>query len=92
MNVYRLAIRHMQLMLFAVLATFLFVITIDRMVGHSTWAFAIAIVILIAANTRMRRFNCPQCGKNLFFRGVIVVPWPNRKCGKCGLELDQPAE
>lgn len=92
MTMYRLAVRHAQLMLFALLATFLFVITIDRMVGHSTWAFAVAIVVLIAANARMRHFNCPQCGKNLFFRGILVVPWPNKTCAKCGFDLDNPGQ
>ncbi len=92
MTVYRLAVRHAQLMLFALLVTFLFVITIDRMVGHSSLAFAVAIIILIAANSRMRRFNCPTCGKNLFFRGLLVVPWPNKVCTKCGTDLARQAD
>lgn len=70
----------------------LFVVTVERFVGHSTIAFGIAIVGLVIANSRMLGFNCPHCGKNLFFRGIFVVPWPNRVCGRCGAQLEQPSE
>ncbi len=68
--------------------TFLFVASVDRFYGHSTLAFAAAIVALVIANTPMLRFNCPGCGKNAFFRGLLVVPWPNRRCSRCGRDLD----
>lgn len=60
------------------------VVLVDRLYGHSTLAFAGAIVMLVIANAPMLRFNCPACGTNLFFRGVLVVPWPNRNCSACG--------
>lgn len=66
----------------------LLVVTVDRVHGHSSFAFAAAIMILIIANAPMLRFNCPRCGKNAFFRGVFVIPWPNRTCTRCGLDLD----
>jgi predicted RNA-binding Zn-ribbon protein involved in translation (DUF1610 family) len=66
----------------------LLVVTVDRLYGHSTLAFAAAIVMLLVANAPMLRFNCPRCGKNAFLRGVLVVPWPNRTCTRCGLDLD----
>ncbi|MGB7418890.1 MAG: hypothetical protein WA918_06905 [Erythrobacter sp.] len=66
----------------------LFVLVIDSYFGHSTLAFGAAIIGLLIANARMLTFNCPTCGKNVFFRGVIVVPWPNRVCGRCGTRLD----
>lgn len=66
----------------------LLVLAVDRIYGHSTLAFAAAIVMLIVANTPMLRFNCPRCGKNAFFRGPFAVPWPNRHCARCGLDLD----
>lgn len=91
MTLYRLAVRHAQLMLFATLAAFLFVVTIDKWLGHSTWAFAVAVLMLIMVNARIRHFNCPTCGKNLFFRGMLIVPWPSKTCGKCGTALDQPS-
>jgi len=91
MTIYRLAVRHAQLMLFATLAAFMFVITIDKWLGHSTWAFAVAVLLLIVVNVRIRLFNCLNCGKNLFFRGPLIVPWPNKTCGQCGADLDQPA-
>jgi hypothetical protein len=68
----------------------LLVAVVDRFYGHSTLAFAAAIVLLVITNAPMLRFNCPQCGKNAFFRGVFVVLWPNRVCSRCGLDLDVP--
>ncbi len=65
----------------------LLVVGVDRFYGHSSLAFAAAIIMLIVANAPMLRFNCPECGKNAFFRGVFVVPWPNRTCTRCGLDL-----
>ena len=66
----------------------LLVVTADRLYGHSTLAFAAAIVMLLVANAPMLRYNCGRCGKNAFFRRVLVVPWPNRTCTRCGLDLD----
>jgi len=60
----------------------------DRLYGHSSLAFAGAIIMLLVANAPMLRFNCPRCGKNAFFRAPLVVPWPNRHCTRCGLDLD----
>ncbi|WP_299192983.1 hypothetical protein [uncultured Erythrobacter sp.] len=75
----------------ALVLSILFVLAVDRLLGHSTVAFGIAIVALVLANARMLGFNCPTCGKNLFFRGIFVLPWPNRTCSKCGEELDAPS-
>ena len=63
---------------------------VDRFYGHSTLAFAAAIMLLVISNAPMLRFNCPRCGKNAFFRGVLVVLWPNRVCTRCGLDLGAP--
>ncbi|HEY6964250.1 MAG TPA: hypothetical protein VI407_03470 [Erythrobacter sp.] len=68
----------------------LLVLATDRFYGHSSLAFAGAIIMLLLANAPMLRFNCPRCGKNAFFRGPFVVPWPNRHCTRCGLDLDAP--
>jgi ribosomal protein S27AE len=68
----------------------LLVVATERLYGHSSLAFAAAIMLLLVANAPMLRFNCPQCGKNAFFRGVFVVPWPNRICARCGTDLDAP--
>lgn len=87
MKVYEKARRHAWFMLGALVVAILFVITVDRFVGHSTIAFAIAAIGLIVANARMLTFNCTTCGKNLFFRGPLLVLWPNRTCGKCGTKL-----
>ncbi len=68
----------------------LLVIVVDRIYGHSSLAFAAAIMMLLVANTPMLRFNCANCGKNAFFRGPFVIPWPNRICTRCGLDLATP--
>ncbi|MEL7445833.1 MAG: hypothetical protein AAGK02_08470 [Pseudomonadota bacterium] len=92
MTLYRLAVRHAQLMAFALMAMIFFVITFERVFGVTWPAFAIAIVVLVFANGRMLQYNCPRCGKNLFFRGKIAVPWPTKTCGSCGLDLDHRPE
>lgn len=76
-------------MLAVVALAVLLVVVVDQLYGHSTIAFAAAIVLLVAANTPMLRFNCQQCGKNAFFRGIFVIPWPTRVCARCGDDLDR---
>jgi len=90
MTIYRRAALHGWRMLVALILAITLVLAVDQFYGHSTLAFAAAIVGLVIVNTPMLRFNCPRCGKNLFFRGMFVVPWPNKTCGRCGLELDSP--
>ena len=75
-------------MLGALALAVLLVVAVDQTYGHSTVAFAAAIALLLVANAPMLRFNCDRCGKNAFFRGPFVVPWPNRICTRCGLDLD----
>ncbi|MCK0128152.1 hypothetical protein [Erythrobacter sp. F6033] len=87
MTIYEAASAHAKRMLGALVVAILFVLVIDRFFGHSTIAFAIAIVGLVAVNRPMLKMNCSTCGKNLFFRGIFVVPWPNKVCGKCGTDL-----
>jgi len=88
MTLYRRAMRHAGLMCAVLVLAVLLVAVVDRFFGHSTLAFAGAIMLLLIANAPMLRFNCPQCGKNAFFRGVFVVLWPNRICTRCGHDLD----
>ena len=76
-------------MLSVLVLAILLVAVVDRLYGHSSIAFAAAILLLVSANAPMLRFNCPHCGKNLFFRGIFVVPWPNRICTRCGTMLDR---
>ncbi|MEO1730693.1 MAG: hypothetical protein AAFR64_08140 [Pseudomonadota bacterium] len=89
MSLYERARRHAWFMLGALLVSILFVAVIERYFGHSSVAFGVAIVGLVVANRQMLSHNCPNCGKNLFFRGIFVVPWPNRTCGRCGYDLDK---
>jgi hypothetical protein len=76
-------------MLGVLMLAVLLVLVVDRVYGHSTLAFAAAIMLLMIANAPMLRFNCPRCGKNAFFRGIFVIPWPNRVCTRCGEDLDR---
>ncbi|MFN4239613.1 MAG: hypothetical protein ACK4E5_03110 [Erythrobacter cryptus] len=91
MSLYTRARRHAWRMMGVLAAGVVLVALVDRLAGHSTLAFAAAIVMLLIANAPMLGFNCPTCGKNAFFRGVLVVPWPNRRCTRCGSDLDAPA-
>lgn len=34
--------------------------------------------------------GCPRCGKSLFMRGIWSVPWPARRCSRCGNDLTVP--
>ena len=74
-------------MLGALALAVLLVAAVDQLYGHSTVAFAGGIILLIVANAPILRFNCPRCGKNAFFRGAFVIPWPNRICTRCGHDL-----
>ena len=76
-------------MLGALALAVLLVAVVDHIYGHSAFAFAAAILLLLIANARMLGYNCPRCGKNAFFRGVFVIPWPNRICTRCGEDLDR---
>jgi hypothetical protein len=89
MSLYARAARHAWRMLGVVALGVLIVVTADRRIGHSTIAFAAAILLLLIANVPMLRFNCPSCGKNAFFRGIFVIPWPNRICTRCGEDLSR---
>ena len=87
MSVYERAVRHALMMAGVVFACAAFVVLVDQVYGHSTLAFAASIFVLLIANVRMLRFNCPRCGSNLFLHGWLALPWPNRTCSRCGLEL-----
>jgi hypothetical protein len=88
MSLYARAVRHGWWMASVLAVTILFVLVVEVFVGHSNLAFGAAIVVLVFANARMLGFNCPKCRKNLFFRGMLAVPWPNRICARCGHDLD----
>jgi hypothetical protein len=89
LSLYARAVRHAWRMLGVVGFGVLLVVTVDRLYGHSNIAFAAAILLLLIVNAPMLRFNCPRCGKNAFFRGAFVVPWPNRTCSRCHLDLTE---
>lgn len=90
MTVYDHARRHMFKMLVAVAIGVGFIIAVDTWIGHSSIAFAIVIFGLFMANIGILGFNCPNCRSNLFFRNALMLPWPNRICSRCKLDLTQP--
>lgn len=92
MSVYERAARHAWFMIGALVLAILFVMLSEQFFGHSAIAFGVAAFALVLANARMLSFNCPECGKNLFFRGMFVVPWPNKVCGKCETQLAPPSD
>lgn len=89
MTVYRAALAHVALLLGITAIGFVVAIATERGGGHSTIPFALTALALLAVNTRLGRFTCPRCGSNLFVRGRIALPWPNRTCSNCQLDLDQ---
>jgi hypothetical protein len=91
-SLYDLAKLHAQRMVAWLIIAITFVMASEYFFGHFAIAFAVAAIGLIIANVPMLGFNCPTCGKNLFFRGMFVIPWPNRNCGKCGEQLDRSSD
>ncbi|MCP9222995.1 hypothetical protein MKP08_09575 [Erythrobacter sp. LQ02-29] len=87
MSLYQRARRHALKMLGLVGVGVVFIIAFDQWVGHSSIAFAIVIFGLFVGNIGILGYNCPRCRSNLFFRRFIMVPWPNRTCTRCGLDL-----
>jgi hypothetical protein len=88
MTLYRRAVNHAWRMAGALMLALLLIATSDLLFGHSTLAFAAAIVLLFVVNRPILGFNCGRCGKNAFFRGRLAVFWPNRICTRCGQDLD----
>ena len=88
MSLYARAVRHAWMMAGALVFSLLLIAASDQLFGHSTLAFAAAIVLLFLVNRPILGFNCPACGKNAFFRGRLAVFWPNRICTRCGHDLD----
>lgn len=87
MTVYQAARRHALKMLAGVGIGAVFILAVDAWMGHSSIAFAIVIFGLFMANIGILGFNCPNCRSNLFFRRALILPWPNRTCSRCGLDL-----
>lgn len=48
---------------------------------------AFAALWLLVGGIGSLLLSCPKCGKLLFMRGFMSVPWPAKTCRKCGLDL-----
>lgn len=87
MTVYRAALAHVRLLLGITALGIVVTILIEQRTGHTTIPFALTALALLLANRRLARFTCPRCGSNLFVRERIALPWPNKVCSRCGLDL-----
>lgn len=58
---------------------------------NSETVLAITIPLMLAwfviGVVQTFRHACPRCGRSLFVRGFVGVPWPARTCSKCGCDL-----
>ena len=90
MTVYRAALAHVRLLLGITALGIVATILIEQYTGHTTIPFALTALALLLANRRLGRFTCPRCSSNLFVRQRIALPWPNRICSNCALDLGQP--
>lgn len=87
MTVYRAAMAHVWLLLGITFAGVSATIVTDMLYDHSIVPFALTALLLLWTNRRLGRFACPRCGSNLFVRERIALPWPNKMCSRCGLDL-----
>ena len=46
---------------------------------------------VLIGGIRSLMIACPTCGKSLFMRGFISVPWPAKRCSRCGADLTASA-
>ena len=49
--------------------------------------FPLMAAWLLIGGIRSLLLSCPKCGKSLYLRGMISVPWPEKICSKCGTNL-----
>lgn len=91
MTVYHAAMSHVRVLLGITFAGVGATILTDRFYDHSIIPFAVTALVLFYANRRLGSFACPRCGSNLFVRGMIALPWPNKVCSRCGLDLASEA-
>ncbi len=47
----------------------------------------IVIAWFLVGAVQSFRLACPVCGRSLFLRGFVGVPWPAKTCSKCRSDL-----
>ncbi|MDE0946593.1 MAG: hypothetical protein OSA39_07065, partial [Sphingobium sp.] len=59
----------------------------------SSWILAVfsslALAWALIGGIRCMLIACPTCQKSLFMRGIVSVPWPAKRCSRCGSDLTQ---
>ena len=91
-SVYAVARRHMLWTVAAMPAIIWGVPLLLSAFGVSSEAMFAVIVPLglawvLIGGLRSLMIACPRCGKSLFMRGFISVPWPAKRCSRCGADL-----
>ncbi|KQM60015.1 hypothetical protein ASE65_09895 [Sphingomonas sp. Leaf16] len=58
---------------------------------RADWTAVVLIPLGIAwvliGGIRSLLIRCPRCGKSVFMRGLISVPWPAKRCSRCRTDL-----
>jgi hypothetical protein len=50
--------------------------------------FPLMVAWLLYFGVKSFMIGCPRCERSVFLRGLFLsVPWPARRCGKCGSDL-----
>lgn len=91
-SVYVTGQRHM---LWTIIAMFAIIwgipLTLSAFGASSQTVFAVIVPLGLAwvliGGIRSFMIACPSCGKSLFMRGFISVPWPAKQCSRCGADL-----
>ena len=91
-SVYAVGRRHMLYTLVAIVTIIWGIPLTLSALGVSFNATGLVIMPLAAGlmlinGIRSMLIACPRCGKSLFMRGFVSVPWPARRCSRCGIDL-----
>lgn len=91
-SVYLIGRRHMIWTVVAMFAIMWGVpLTLSAFGASSQMMFAVVVPLALAwvliGGIRSFLIACPTCGKSLFMRGFVSVPWPAKRCGRCGSDL-----
>ena len=79
--------RHFYTMLAALPLLVWVIPTLLVSLGASFEASGMVVFLTLPLGLWALLIRCPQCGKSVFMRGIWSMPWPARRCSKCGNDL-----